>query len=138
VTRHVIRGGVVAASLAAAAFLYPRVEPMIVEGWWPKLHQLAVTRFESLRGKDGAPVASQLAAPVQVAERHALIDVSQVKLRAGPSTSTPVITTLARDMEVTQVERRGYWVLVRFGGEDGRDQQEGWIYGSFLKDADSR
>ena len=138
VTRHVIRGGAVAASLAAAAFLYPRVEPMIVEGWWPKLHQLAVTRIESLRGNDGAPVASQVAAPVQVAERHVLIDVSQVKLRAGPSTSTPVITTLARDKEVTQIERRGYWVLVRFSGEDGRDQQEGWIYGSFLKDADSR
>ncbi|HXP76031.1 MAG TPA: SH3 domain-containing protein [Stellaceae bacterium] len=144
IARRLIRGGVLAACLAAAAVaaavFYPRVEPMIVDRWWPKIDQLIATAIEPFRGRAGAPTEAQLPVPerAHVAERRAIIGVSSAKVRAGPSTETAVITTLPRDKEVTPVERRGYWVLVRIGGEDGKHKQEGWVYGSFLNDFDSR
>ena len=138
VLRRFIRGGALAASLVVAVVFYPRVEPMIVESWWPKIGQLFATEIEPFLGKIRAPSGSRLPEPVQVAEQHAVVGVSQAKVRAGPSTETAVLTTLPRDREVTPIERRGYWVLVRIGGEDGKHKQEGWVYGSFLKDVDSR
>jgi hypothetical protein len=46
-----------------------------------------------------------------------------------------VVATLSRDAEVTPLERRGKWTLIRYRGEDGGSKQEGWVYSSLLTDA---
>ena len=70
-----------------------------------------------------------------VVEPHAVVDVRVANLRAQPSTGAAVVTRLARNMEVTTVERRGNWVFVRVG--EGANQQQGWVASSVLKDTDT-
>ena len=134
IARRLVAGGALAAAVAAAVAYYPRVEPTVVEKWWPKVGQIVTTGIDPLLDKAGVLLGVQ-SAPEPLAERRAVIDVDLAKVRAGPSTGTAVITSLTRDERVTEVERRGYWVLVHFGGGNGKQAQQGWVYGSLLKDA---
>ncbi len=134
IARRLVLGGALAASVAAAVVFYPRIAPMVGERVGPALAALT-TKIGPLLHGVGIPAGSSPPEPVQVAEQHATIGVSVANVRAGPSTATAVITTLPRDIEVTPVERRGSWVHIRIGGDDGTHTQEGWIYGSFLTDA---
>ena len=113
--RRLIRAGALLSALAITVMFYHRIEPAIFERWWPKIVRLST-----------------------VPERRAVIGTAVAHVRAGPSPAAAVIVTLPRDTEVTQVERRGEWVLVRIGGGDGTHEQEGWVYGPFLKDRAGR
>lgn len=79
-----------------------------------------------------APTEQAAADPAQTAEKRTSIGVNIANVRAGPSTTTVVVTTLPRDTEVTPVERRGKWVLIRLGSGDGTHPPEGWVHGSAL------
>jgi hypothetical protein len=145
VARRIVRGGALAASLAAAVMLYPRVEPMVAERWWPTIAErwslmvatLGPELDQSLRTAGGPP-QPQSPDPTQAAEQRAVIDASVANVRAAPSTASAVVVTLPHDAEVTTVERRGNWVRIRVGGEDGKEPQEGWVYASLLKEAAGR
>jgi uncharacterized protein YraI len=58
---------------------------------------------------------------------------AEVNLRTGPSTNAAVITTLPRGLNVTVIDSRGDWVLVRVG-EARSAQRQGWVFRSFVQD----
>lgn len=143
IARRLVQGGALAASLIVAVVLYPYIEAMIVDGAWPKITALTSEIGPMIR-EALAPSKAPLPEPVQVAERReapvperrTIISVPVANVRAGPSPAAPVITTLSRDIDVTPVERRGSWVLIRFGGDGGvSHRQEGWVFGSYVKEA---
>src|SRR6185312_16836117 len=95
-------------------------------GWWP---DAAVPAADTppAPGIDLSPQPrpGEAARP---AGRRTIVDAEVAHLRAGPSAGTAVIASLARGVEVTPLERRGKWVLVRTIDRDGAQRQEGWVY----------
>jgi hypothetical protein len=132
--RRLVYGGALVAVLAMAGSFYVFVGPTILDGRWPKTDTLATETEPALR-KGGASNQRPAAEPTQVAEQRTVIGTHGANLRAGPSTAAEAIMTLPRDTEVTLVERRGNWVLIRTLGRDGAHKQEGWVHSSMLKDA---
>lgn len=103
--------------------VWPRIEPLTT-GMEPILRQVGLS--------SGSPQIAPRTAPAAPVT-HSLIGVRAANVRSGPSTANSVVATLSRDREVVVMERRGDWVLARFDGADGKNQQ-GWVFGSFLKD----
>jgi hypothetical protein len=103
--------------------VWPRIEPLTT-GMEPILRQVGLS--------SGSPRIAPVTAPAAPVT-HSVIGVRAANIRSGPSTANPVVATLSRDREVAVLERRGDWVLARFDGADGKNQQ-GWVFGSFLKD----
>jgi hypothetical protein len=135
--RRSVAAGALAAAVAAAVWFLPQIELTASRQWWPgwpDVDAYVTTPIRSIVAQIGARNEAARPAPARLAEPRATIDATLAKLRAGPSTTSAVLATLPRDKEVVPVERRGFWVLIRMAGEDGKSKQEGWIYGSFLKD----
>ncbi len=134
--RPLIRDVAVVACLAAlATLLYPRIELMIPDDWWPE-----ITSFTGMNqpflGNADVPDVPRKPAPVRVAKPPTDIVVHVANVRSGPSKGAAVIATLPRDTKITPVGRRGNWVLVRIEGESGKhEQQQGWVYALFLRGA---
>jgi hypothetical protein len=82
-----------------------------------------------------ASVESASQTPAQSARQPMLAAIRAAKVHADPSVDGAEIGLLARDAQVTQLERRGNWVRIRIAGEHGAKPQEGWVYSSYLKDA---
>ena len=133
VSRRFIRLGAVAACLAAAVMLYPRAKPVVVENWWPKIVAYKADIEPSLR-KAATEILSRLTELVNGPEAIAIITVPVAKVRAGPSQSAAVITTLPLNREVTLIDRSGKWMKIRIGGKKG---MQGWLHVSVLKDSDN-
>src|SRR5206468_10933321 len=72
-------------------------------------------------------------AETRLPDLPALIDANSVNLRSSPSAGAGVVMTLSRDSEVTQIDRRRDWVLVRIDGKDGKAPRQGWVFSTFLK-----
>ena len=129
--RRLVGAGALLAVLAVAAMFYPRLEEVVLG-----------------RSPEAAPLASESEQPAPEIEAsteaaHALsqrivIGVPVANVRAGPSTATAVITTLARGAEVLPIERRGSWVRIRMSAGDGTPEQEGWIINSALTLTENR
>ncbi len=134
--RPLIRDVAVVACLAAlATMLYPHIESMIPDDWWPEITSFTGVSQPFL-GNVAVSAVLQKPAPVRVAKPPAGIIVHAANVRAGPSKGTSVIATLPRDSEITPIERHGNWVLVRIEGESGKHKpQQGWVYASFLRGA---
>ncbi len=144
-TRYAIRGGAVAASLVVATMLYTRIEPVIAESWWPNIvdfknetASLIVDLITPATPPAPEPVETAERPAVQLAERRTVVAISVANVRAGPSPAAPMVATLPREREVSPVERRGSWVLIRFAGEDANHIREGWVFSSSLKETDER
>jgi hypothetical protein len=131
--RRVIGGGALLAASAMTLMLYLHFEPTISEGWESVVAPLAAEIERSFYKAD-APVQRPVADRVPLVKRRTVIDVPVANLRAGPSPTAAVVTTLTRDTEVTPLEHHGKWVLVRVGGSDGARRQEGWVYEASLSD----
>jgi Bacterial SH3 domain len=56
--------------------------------------------------------------------------VRDVNVRASPSTTAPIVSTLPHGVEVAMIEQRGNWTLVL---TEGSSPRRGWVYRSFLK-----
>ncbi len=131
--KRLIRDLAIVSCLAGLGFIaYPRVQPVVADAF-PQSSSLNY-KLQPLLQMTGLwkPVASPSTSAV---EPHAIVDVRIANLRAQPSTGAAVVTKLARNMEVTTVERRGDWVFVRVG--QGANQQQGWIASSVLKNTDT-
>jgi uncharacterized protein YgiM (DUF1202 family) len=126
----------VLATCAVAAFIfYPSIEPVVVKSWWPKIVGFAgevTDEVKPLLRRVGAEIWSRLPDSSPAGETRTVIDVPIANVRAGPSTASPVVLSVSRYTEVTPVERRGNWVLIRIGGEGG---QQGWVHNSLLNEA---
>jgi uncharacterized protein YgiM (DUF1202 family) len=73
--------------------------------------------------------------PVQaVASQGSAVDVSDLNLRQGPSTSTAVVALLPRGSNVATIEKRGDWMLVQLEADNRAQPTRGWVFGSFLKE----
>ena len=118
--RRTFRDIVVVASLAIAVIVsYPSVEPLLPE---------------NLRSNIAAIIGEYAPSPNFTVQGFASV-VSDVNLRAGPSTTARVIATLPSGLKVATVGRRGEWTFVEIA-DDRRNSQprRGWVFGSFLKD----
>ncbi|MDE2134619.1 MAG: SH3 domain-containing protein [Alphaproteobacteria bacterium] len=134
--RPLIRDVAVVACLAAlATMLYPNIESMIPDNWWPEITSFTGVSQPFL-GNVAVLAVLQKPAPVRVAKPSIDIVVHVANVRTGPSKGTAVIATLPRDSKITPVERRGNWVRVRIEDESSKHkQQQGWVYASFLRGA---
>jgi uncharacterized protein YgiM (DUF1202 family) len=135
---RLIRDMVVVAAVAAAGIaLYPRLPP-VPQDWsprnWSSKNVQLTTAMQSFFQMVGAPSDST---ETRLPDLPALIDASSVNLRSSPSAGAGVVMTLSRDSEVTQIERRGDWVLVRIDGKQGKSPRQGWVFSTFLKPAPS-
>ncbi len=118
--RGALRDIVVVASLAILVIVtYPTVEPLLPDSWRSNI----------------TAITGGVVPPPNVTVQRLAAVVSDVNLRAGPSTTAKVITTLPRGLKVATIERRGDWTLVQIEGNSRNTQpRRGWVYGSFLKD----
>jgi hypothetical protein len=130
--RKLLWGGAVATAVVFAATNYARIEA-VARNDVPKMLAL-VSPAQTPRDAPASPGVVASPAPARTAEKRSFIGVPIANIRARPSSTAAIVTTLSRDAEVTPVEWHGSWVLIRIT-RDGDQTQEGWIYGSFLKDA---
>ena len=129
--RRLIRDVAIVACLGGVAFMaFPHVQPVVADAW-PQSMSLK-SNFQPLLEMAG--LAKPPPPPPAAPEPHAVVDVRVANLRENPSTGAPVVTKLARDVEVVPVEHRGEWVFVRVG--EGATQRQGWIANSVLKDVE--
>lgn len=127
--KRLIRDLAFVSCLVAIAFAaFPRVQP-VVAGAWPRglPFDSKLQPLLEMAGLSKAPP------PASFVEPRAFIGVRIANLRSTPSVGSAVVTKLARNMQVTTVDRRGEWVFVRVG--EGATQQQGWVARSVLKDA---
>jgi uncharacterized protein YgiM (DUF1202 family) len=130
--KRLIRDLAIVSCLAGLGFFaYPRVQPVVADAF-PQTGVVFNDKLQPLLQMAGL---SKAPPPAPVVEPHAVVDVRVANLRTQPSTGATVVTRLARNMEVTTVERRGKWVFVRVG--DGANQQQGWVSSSVLKDKEA-
>lgn len=80
-------------------------------------------------------IAAAVPVPPVVEPRMAAVRVA--KLRAGPATTSDVVSMLQRGADVAVIEVRGKWTLVRVDGERGKSAPlQGWVSSALLKDAE--
>ena len=126
---------IVGALAATAIILYPRVEPVVVEGWLPKLEALATGREVSFADSGtGAVTAAPPPAAAAQSPQSFAVSLKSANVRSEPSASSSVIMTLPRGTQVGTLERHGNWVHVRIAIEGSKVPQDGWVFGTFLQD----
>jgi hypothetical protein len=120
------RFAAVVAGVALAVMAYPAIDLVVRDAPWAPIMPAAMPV--------AAPAArlAQSAPPAAAVERI-LVGVAVANVRAAPSPTAAVITTLPHDAEVTPVERRGKWVLVRIGPAEGAEGRQGWVFGASLR-----
>lgn len=120
--RRLMRDAGLAACVGVAAVVfYPQIEALIFGAPPAPKKPLAV-----------AEVVLRAASPV-IEQRTAVV-VRYARMRAEPSKSGAVVAALPIGVEVTVVETRDKWVLVRTAGEGKTEPREGWVFASLLKD----
>jgi hypothetical protein len=124
---------IVAALVAVAITAYPSIAPFLPQSW-----QSSIDSFTGGPGPvaddSGTSAASPPPASSEVAARRSVVVFRDVNVRAGPSATAKVVSTLPRGSRVTLIERRGSWALVQIEGDNGNARSlEGWVSGSFLK-----
>ena len=133
--RHrLVRDMVLVAAVAAVGIaLYPRLPPIPQDwspkNWSPKNAQLT-TAMQSFFQMVGGPSDADTG---RLPDLPAIIGARSVNLRVGPSAGSGVVATLPQASKVTQIDRRGNWILVRVAGQGGRAPQQGWVFSTFLK-----
>jgi len=124
---NLVRDGAIAASLAVAAvfFLYPTIEPMIVERW----STMVPSATES------APRVNKARPQLLEALPRDIVSVHVAKVRAADTVAAAIVASLVRGTEVIPIEQRGSWERIRTIGANGSLIQEGWVSRASLKDA---
>jgi hypothetical protein len=130
--RRLVGAGALLAVVVLAAIFYPRLEEIVL-GHGP---EAALVASES--EASAAPEIQVSSDAAHALSQRIVIGVPIANVRAGPSTATAVVMTLARGAEVLPVERRGSWVRIRMSAGDGTPEREGWIISSALKLTDTR
>ena len=74
-----------------------------------------------------ALLGGALLAPAWAQDAVRYVDATRVNLRAGPSTDSAKVTTMARGEQLTLVERQGDWLRVRTAAG-----QAGWVVARFV------
>lgn len=125
--------GAALATAAVAAMVYFGGVPAGFERWWPGAGT-EIAESEPSPGTADTSFQRPSPVPAHSAARRIVIGASTANVRAGPSGTAAVIAALPQGTEVTPIERRGNWVLIRIVGGDGSRRNEGWVYASSLKE----
>jgi hypothetical protein len=128
--RGALRDIFLVAALAVVAIMaYPSIAPF--------LPQSVRSNIDAVTGPIVAFSRPESVSPPDVYEQHLAVVVRDVNVRANPSTTGAVISTLVRGTKVTTLEQRGNWTLVQIeGGSGNAKPRQGWVFGSYLKDED--
>lgn len=127
---HNIRdAAIVAIVVMAGVFFYPGFSPTIVRTW------------QSLTGQqtDADTVAPSPAkpAPAPAPVLPTAVAIHAANVRAEPSPSASVVSSLPRDAQVVILSVEGNWSRVRLSPADGSAPVEGWVFTSLLKKTDT-
>jgi hypothetical protein len=118
----------IAGIASCGVFLYPNFEDILQPA-----PQVDVSAPEPAPA--GAPPTAPQPAPP--AGKLAVV-VRGANVRSAPSGDASVMLTLPRGTKVATLERQGNWTRIQVQSDDNATQpREGWIFTSFLKDADS-
>ncbi len=130
----IFRDMVIVAAVAAAAFyFYPQILASLPYEWQARLPAAFIGA-----DSDGPDAVSPEAAPgagkSPASAQHLAVATRDVNLRSGPSVKSDAVTTLTHGTEVTQLEHKGSWTLVRLPAKaNGQAPRQGWVYNSYLK-----
>jgi hypothetical protein len=131
-THQMIRDiAIVVVAAAALVIAFPRLEAMLPDS--------ARVQIDTMGGLF-APATPEAAAPppVRVASTQAkavhplMYAMRSINVRAEPSMSAAIATSLKRGAAVAILEKRDSWDRVEVSGS----QQQGWVFGSYLTDTD--
>ena len=128
--RRLARVAVFGACVTAAILAYPRIEPIVIESWWPKIASYR-NQIRPLLHDVSETLKSHLLDLSNDSRPLALITVPVANVRADASTAAAVVAQLYQNAEVTLLERLGNWLRVRVNSSEGK---EGWVHQSLLKD----
>jgi hypothetical protein len=109
---------------ATAVFIYREVAPSVTANGYLQSTPVAAGYAQP---SPPAPL------PPTTSARN-LVVLHGVNLRVAPSSSAAVVATLARGTRVAVIGQQGGWTHVRVGAADGKLSQQGWVFGSYLKD----
>ena len=108
---------------------------MVAKHLWPKLVSVASAINPFTGGsEEAAPPPLVAKAEPALPEHRTVVAAASANVRAGPSPAAGVIATIYRGEQVSPVDHRGIWVQIRFGSDDPQHRQEGWVFGSLLKE----
>lgn len=118
---------VIAAAASLVVYLYPNLDDILQPA--PRVE---------ISAADAAPAtAPKPVAPAPAAEKHAVL-LRGANVRTAPSGDASVMLTLPRGTEVAPLERRGSWTRIQVKPDGtSTEPREGWIFTSFLKEADT-
>lgn len=133
-THHYRRDAVVAACVVASAiFFYPAVLPYIP--------QSVLTQFSlagSGAGETSPPAVRHTTAPPPVAMPPEAVVLRDVNVRAEPSPTAAIVSTVRHGLKVGILNQQGRWTFVRVDGNDGKMQSlRGWVSNSFLRNSNA-
>jgi len=135
--KYPILGVVAAASLGILAIaVYSSIGPLLQSR--PSNFAVVTSGLSPIPGGSVVPVASSPPTSTNVPQDMAVV-VREVNVRASPSNTATVVSTLQRGLKVARIEQRGSWALVQIEGADRNTRpRQGWVYGSFLKKETTR
>ncbi len=121
IKRRVIWASAAAAGLIICSFAFQsRIQPLV-----SKVGKQAIVLI-----RPPAPANSPSPPPAQIGA----VVARAVNVRSAPSGQAEILITLQAGIQVTPLDHVGNWVHIRFNAGNGKpEQQEGWVYSSFLK-----
>jgi hypothetical protein len=127
-TRRLALDGFLASAFAVGVVLaYPMVTPYLSQ-YFPGIFSTS-SQSAGVAAPAPAPVQKVALAPAAALPQD--ITVHGANVRAAPSPTAAIVTTLARGTKVTPLETNGSWVHIRIS--DGDQSANGWVYSSYLK-----
>jgi hypothetical protein len=120
---------IVAAVAAFVILLYPHVVALLPYDWVPG-NSYADEEDPVPTKAPAARVHQPAAAPIRPTD----VIIRSANVRSGPSKTESLVTTLASDVAVMTVERRGSWAHIQFLAADGKPH-DGWVFNTFLQAA---
>jgi hypothetical protein len=118
---------IVAAVAAFVILLYPHIVALLPYDWVPG-NSYADEEDPVPTKAPAARPHRPAAAPIQPTD----VVIRSANVRSGPAKTESLVTTLASDVAVVTVERRGSWAHIQFPAADGKPH-DGWVFNTFLK-----
>ncbi|HLJ51921.1 MAG TPA: SH3 domain-containing protein [Rhizomicrobium sp.] len=117
--------GIVGAIAVVIFIFYPHIMALLPNDWWP----------DSSYSDDvePAPAKPSVVKPAPTPPETPPTDVilKQANVHTAPSKTSALVSTLAANVAVRTLERRGNWVHIAF--TVGKAKEDGWVYATYLE-----
>jgi hypothetical protein len=123
---YLFRDLILVGALAAAVIVFYPSFQSSYPGYLPEIG--------SIFGNASTPASAPApAAPRAAAEQFTVVVNHTGNVRAGPSSTAEIVSSLPKGQKVATAEKRGSWTHIRYAGEPGKTEpRDGWIFSSFL------